>query len=70
MILYRGEIYRCQNPLCAAEIRVEKRSIDGTASVTCCCRGRMKKLYTKPRLRTYSTDAPIHERFSLSEHQS
>ena len=61
MILNEGQMYRCQNPLCAAEIRVAKQSIDGPAAVTCCCGSRMKKLYTKPQLRIYSTDSSIKE---------
>lgn len=51
MILRRGQMYRCQNRICGAEVRVERGSIDGSYSPTCCCGAVMKKPYEPPTLR-------------------
>jgi hypothetical protein len=51
MIMGKGQLYRCQNPDCAAEVRVEKPSIDGFSQPICCCGAEMNRLYEPPALR-------------------
>lgn len=51
MLMVKGEVYRCQNPSCRAEVRVERDSTDGFSSPICCCGAEMKKPYEPPRLR-------------------
>lgn len=51
MILRNGQIYRCQNRQCRAEIEVTKESIEGESNPRCCCGAEMKKPYTAPVLR-------------------
>ena len=48
MIAYEGQVYRCQNPACAAEIKIIKASRGGEFNFKCCCGGVMKKPYSKP----------------------
>ena len=59
MLLQKGEIYRCQNRMCAAEIEIKRPSIEGHSAVTCCCGNIMKKPYSAPQLRIYAADSPI-----------
>lgn len=51
MIMLEGQVYRCQNPRCCAEVRVEKESIDGFSNPICCCGAEMKKPYGTSSLR-------------------
>lgn len=48
MILQKGRVYRCQNPRCGAEVRVEKESIDGFSIPVCCCGAQMVRRYEPP----------------------
>jgi len=50
MILQQGQVFRCVNRGCAAEIKVTASSIDGGFAFKCCCGGVMKKRYSKPLL--------------------
>ncbi len=56
MILRKGQRYRCQNRECAAEIEVAKNSVEGASNPKCCCGAEMKKVYSKPVLRTFDKD--------------
>ncbi len=56
MKLYKGQTYRCQNPLCRAEIQITKDSIEGSSNPRCCCGGEMKKSYVKPIARLVADD--------------
>ncbi len=51
MILYEGQVYRCQNHACAAEIKITKASRCGEFNFRCCCGSVMKKPYSKPVLK-------------------
>jgi CDGSH-type Zn-finger protein len=55
MMLRKGQRLRCQNPRCAAEIKVTKDSIEGESTVICCCGAVMKKPYDKPVLKIGKT---------------
>lgn len=66
MIMLKGEVYRCQNPSCRAEVRVEKESRENSSNPICCCGTQMKKPYEPPRL---STLEPTPELISLFERQ-
>lgn len=64
MVLKKGQRYRCQNRECAAEIEVTKDSVEGASNPKCCCGAEMKKVYSKPVLRTLDKDdAVIRELF-------
>jgi hypothetical protein len=58
MILRKGQIYRCQNPECRAEIEVVKDSIEAVSNPLCCCGSEMKKAYARPVFRTLDRNAP------------
>jgi hypothetical protein len=65
MILRKGQRYRCQNRECGAEIEVTRDSIGGASNPKCCCGEVMKKVYSKPVLRTLDKDdAVITELFA------
>lgn len=51
MIMRKGQLYRCQNPSCGGEIRVEKATIDGFSSPICCCGAEMIRPYEPPAMR-------------------
>lgn len=57
----KGQRFRCQNPGCRAEIEVIKDSMEGASNPRCCCGTVMKKLYSKPVLRTLDKDDAIAE---------
>jgi len=59
MMMRKGQRLRCQNPQCAAEIKVTKDSIEGESAVTCCCGALMKKPYDKPVLNLRDADGSI-----------
>ncbi len=64
MILRKGQRFRCQNRECSAEIEVTKDSVEGASNPKCCCGAKMKKVYSKPVLRTFDKDdAVIKELF-------
>jgi len=48
MIMLKGHRYRCQNPRCEAEVRVEKESTDGFSLPICCCGAQMVRKYDAP----------------------
>ena len=48
VILRAGQIYRCTNADCRAEIQVLKPSVEGESSPKCCCGAEMKKPYSRP----------------------
>jgi len=52
-IMRPGQVYRCQNPRCGAEIRVNKESTDGLSNPICCCGAQMRRLYEPPALRKF-----------------
>ena len=56
MILHEGQVYRCLNPICAAEIKVVRTPIDGDFTPKCCCGSDMKKPYLKPVLKIIAED--------------
>jgi hypothetical protein len=58
MILQQGQVFRCVNPECAAEIKVTTSSISGDFAPKCCCGSVMKKRYSKPLLRIISENEP------------
>lgn len=51
MIMRKGQVYRCQNPNCRAEIQVARDSIESSSNPRCCCGAEMKKPYVAPTLR-------------------
>jgi len=51
MIMGKGQLFRCENPRCEAEIRVEKESIYGFTNPICCCGAEMKTAYEPPAIR-------------------
>jgi hypothetical protein len=59
MIMRMGQIYRCQNEQCRAEIKVTKDSIEGDSNPRCCCGAEMKKPYSTPILRRLETTAEL-----------
>lgn len=59
MMMRNGQLYRCQNPACAAEIEVKKCSIEGHLNPRCCCGAEMKKPYAKPALRTLDKGSEV-----------
>lgn len=50
-ILRKGQVYRCQNPGCGAEIQVKTESISGLSNPICCCGAQMQRLYEPPAFR-------------------
>ena len=63
MITRAGEIYRCQNEHCRAEIKVTKGSLEGDSNPRCCCGAEMKKPYSTPVLRRLEPTAELTELF-------
>jgi predicted nucleic acid-binding Zn ribbon protein len=59
--MQRGQVYRCQNMGCRAEIEVKKASIEGPSNPRCCCGAEMKKAYNKPVLMMLGSDAVVAE---------
>ena len=51
-----GNLYRCQNPNCRAEVESSSVSIPKSANPTCSCGAPMKKVYTKPVVREMSRE--------------
>ncbi|HEV3483581.1 MAG TPA: hypothetical protein VGR97_14780 [Candidatus Acidoferrales bacterium] len=51
MVLQKGQIYRCQNLQCHAEMQIVKDSVEGESNPKCCCGAEMKKLWNTPVLR-------------------
>jgi hypothetical protein len=51
MILQKGQVYRCQNQRCRAEIQIIENSAEGESNPRCCCGAEMKKPWTTPVLR-------------------
>lgn len=51
MIMVEGQVYRCQNRQCGAEVKVISGSVEGGANPRCCCGAEMKKPYTTPTLK-------------------
>jgi hypothetical protein len=64
-----GQVYRCQNVECRAEIEVKRASIEGPSNPRCCCGAEMKKVYSKPVLRTIDKDPAGVAEFSRFEHR-
>jgi len=58
MILRKGQIYRCQNAECRAEIEVVKDSIEAVSNPRCCCGFEMKRAYTIPVFSPLDRNAP------------
>jgi hypothetical protein len=50
MILQKGQVFRCQNKQCSAEMQITKDSIEGESNPKCCCGAEMKKAWTTPLL--------------------
>jgi len=50
-----GQVYRCQNPDCRREIRVNRASVEPDLNPRCSCGAEMKKPYDKPVLRTLNS---------------
>lgn len=50
-LLRKGQVYRCQNLDCRAEVEVKNSSRQGTLNPRCCCGAEMKRPYSKPALR-------------------
>jgi hypothetical protein len=67
MVMRKGQVFRCQNPNCRAEIRVEKDSIEVVANPRCGCGAEMKKPYAAPALRRLE---PRPELIALLERKS
>jgi hypothetical protein len=57
-MMRKGQLFRCQNPECRAEIEVLKDSIAGETNPRCCCGASMKKPYTKPVIRELDKGTP------------
>jgi hypothetical protein len=51
MLMRKGQVYRCQNPRCGAELQVERESADGFSNPICCCGAEMARQYDAPALR-------------------
>lgn len=66
MILQEGQVFRCVNPVCAAELKVTSSSIEGDFAIKCCCGSVMKKRYSKPVLRIISENDPAARVFLAS----
>lgn len=50
MTMRKGQIYRCQNKHCGAELQVERESTGGFANPICCCGAEMTTRYDAPAL--------------------
>ena len=59
MVMRKGQLYRCQNRGCGAEIEITKDSIEGKSNPKCCCGTEMKKPYTKPVLTELRKDEAV-----------
>lgn len=65
MVLGKGQIYRCQNRQCRAEIQIVKDSVEGESNPKCCCGAEMKKLWNTPVLRRLSATPELLGVFSV-----
>lgn len=63
MILRDGQVYRCQNADCRAEIHVVKPSIEGSSNPRCCCGAEMKKPYSAPTMTELTETFELLQRF-------
>lgn len=63
MILRMGQVLRCQNRQCRAEIQVIKDSVEGKSNPMCCCGGEMKKLWITPFLSRFRETAEMADLF-------
>ena len=68
-MMQRGQLYRCQNAECRAEIAVKEASIEGSGNPVCCCGAEMKKAYRPPVLRELDKDAAGVAESSRVEHE-
>jgi hypothetical protein len=59
MIMRQGQVYRCQNPRCGAELQVERESLDGFSNPICCCGAEMTRRYDAPALRKAEPSAEV-----------
>ena len=66
-MMQRGQLYRCQNAECRAEIAVKEASIEGSGNPVCCCGAEMKKAYGAPVLRELTQDEAVVAEFSPAE---
>ncbi len=57
-----GQVYRCQNRVCDAEILVNKASREARANPRCGCGAEMKKPYSPPVLRKLDPDDELVSR--------
>jgi hypothetical protein len=55
-VMRKGDVFRCQNPECRAEIEVRRDSVEGPLNPRCCCGAEMKKRYAKPVLTVLDKD--------------
>ena len=63
MIMRKGQVYRCQNEQCGAEIMVTTESSEGDSNPRCCCGAQMKKPYAKPALTRLELATELIESF-------
>lgn len=63
MILHEGQVYRCQNQACAAEIKITKASHGGEFNFKCRCGTVMKKPYSKPVLKVIAENDQAAQAF-------
>jgi len=68
-MMQSGQLYRCQNAKCRAEIEVKSASIEGPSNPKCCCGAEMKKAYRPPVLRELDKDAAGVGESSRVEHK-
>jgi hypothetical protein len=67
MMLRKGQICRCQNRQCGAEVQVMRDSVEGESNLRCCCGAEMKKLWTTPVLRKLRTTPELLDLFSVKK---
>ena len=67
VFMTEGQVFRCQNPDCRSEIRVEKESIDGISNPICCCGAEMKTAYEPPAQRKLDRTPELIARHKLKQ---
>lgn len=69
MTATEGQIYRCQNRQCNAEIQVLRSPVESLSSFKCRCGAVMKKPYTAPTIRELKREAsaPVFVGFKVNE---
>jgi hypothetical protein len=69
MTVTEGQIYRCQNRECNAQIQVIRPPRESSANFKCRCGAEMKKPYASPALRELKSESgsPLLVELKLNE---